>query len=184
MVGQMTRKKILILFAALVFLSVILTTPLSNIARFGANYDMPPSPEDVLSVEELNSFLSVWSEFMQKDLSQSMQQISLQQNSEIPSQVKRWLYTKGWNAERFFSTEQRLKELVAIATLQSNMEDNRRLLKTMPASSTKNLKKIISAQERQFETLNYNSGELALIRRNIYQIEQVLSGKAVLASEQ
>ena len=180
MVGQMTRKKILILCAALVFLGVILTTPLSNIARFGTNYDTPPSPEDVLNVKEINAFLSVWSDFMQKDLSKSMAQVSLRQDSEIPAQVRRWLEANGWNAERFFSMEQRLKELATIATLQNNLEDNRELLKTIPRSEADNLKNIIASQEKQFKSLSYNPEELALVRANLYQIEQVLSGKAVL----
>ena len=176
----MTRKKILILCGVLIFLSVVLTTPLSNIARFGANYDIPPSPKDTLNVKEINAFLIVWSEFMQRGLDKSMQQISLQENSEIPSQVRRWLRAKGWNAERFFSIEQRLKELAAIATLQNNLEDNRGLLKTMSGTGADNLKNIISSQEKQFKALSYDPNELALVRSNLYQIEQVLSGKGVL----
>ena len=176
----MARKKAWILLGVFVLLGVILTTPLSNIARFGANYDTPPSPEDVMSIKELNAFLEVWSDFMQKDLSKSMGQVSLQQDSEVPSQVRRWLNANGWNTERFFSMEQRLKELVAIATLQNNLEDNRGLLKTMSGSGADNLKNIISSQEKQFKALSYNPEELALVRANLYQIEQVLSGKAVL----
>lgn len=176
----MSRKKAWILLGVFVLLGVILTTPLSNIARFGANYDTPPSPEDVMSIKELNAFLEVWSDFMQKDLSKSMGQVSLQQDSEVPSQVRRWLNANGWNTERFFSMEQRLKELVAIATLQNNLEDNRGLLKTMSGSGADNLKNIISSQEKQFKALSYNPEELALVRANLYQIEQVLSGKAVL----
>lgn len=176
----MTRKNIFILIVTLVFLGIILTTPLSNIARLGNNYDTPPSAEEVLSVKELNAFLNVWSDFMQKDLSKSMQQVSLQQNSEIPSQIRRWIEGNGWNVERFFSVEQRLKELVSIATLQNNLEDNRGLLKTMSGQGADNLKSIISSQEKQFKALSYNPEELALVRANLYQIEQVLSGKAVL----
>ena len=173
----MTRKNFLILIVTLVFLGVILTTPLSNIARLGSNYDTPPSPEDVLDVEELNAFLNIWSDFMQKDLSKSMQQVSLQQNSEIPSKVKRWLGVNGWNAERFFSVEQRLKELVTIATLKNNLEDNRGLLKTISGSGADNLKNIIASQEKQFKSLKYNPSELMLVQSNLYQIKQVLSGK-------
>ena len=176
----MRRKKTIILLVALFFLGVILTTPLSNIARLGANYDTQPSFEDVLTVRELNSFLHVWSEFMQKDLGKTMGQVSLQENSEIPYQVKRWLSNKGWNAERFFSLEQRLKELVSIATLQNNLEDNKKLLKEMSGAGSDNIKDIVSAQEKHFKALSYNPKELAIVRNNLYQIEQVLSGKGVL----
>ncbi len=176
----MTRKKFFILLAAFFFLGIILTTPLSNIARFGANYDTRPVPEDVLSVKELNAFLRVWSEFMQKDLSKTMGQVSLQQNSEVPPQVKRWLSTKGWSAERFFSLEQRIKELVTVATLQNGLEDNRRLLKEMSGPGADNIKDIVSLQEKRLNALHYNPKELAIVRNNLYQIEQVLSGKAVL----
>lgn len=176
----MNRKKTLILLAALLVLAVVLTTPLTNIARFGASYNHPPSPENVLDVDEINAFLEVWSEFMQKDLSRSMHQVSLSQDSAVPAQVVRWLYAKGWNAERFFAVEQHLRELVAVATLQNSLEDNRRLLGKMSGDGVANLKNIIASQEQQFKALHYNPQELALVRANLYQITHILEGRAVV----
>ena len=177
---MMTRKKLFILAAALLVLAIVLTTPLTQIGRFGSSYDAPPSPENVLNAEEINAFLEVWSKFVRKDISRTMSQISLSSDSAVPAQVRRWLYAEGWNAERFFSVEQRLRGLKNIAELQNSLEDNRRLQAKMSGAGADNLKNIVDSQERQFRALRYNPQELALVRANLYQITQVLEGKAVV----
>lgn len=176
----MNRKKIFILIAALLVLAAVLTTPLTDIGRFGASYSHPPSPENTLDVGEINAFLEVWSKFMQKDISRTMSQVSLSSDSAVPAQVRRWLYAEGWNAERFFGVEQRLRELKSIAELQNSLDANRRLLVKMSGAGAENLKNIVESQERQFKALRYNPQELALVRANLYQITQVLEGKAVV----
>lgn len=172
----MSGKNLLILLASLVVLIMILSTPLTDIARFGSSYLDAPSADIRLDVQEINDFLRVWSDFEQKGLNQSMKQVSLNQDSRIPPHIVRWLYAKGWNAEHFFAVEQHLRELVTIAALQNNLEDNKKLQEKGVA----NVRQIIDEQERQFAALKYNPQELALVRANFYQISNILEGKAVL----
>lgn len=174
---MMNRKKVLILIAAILGLGIVLTTPLSNISRLGMERVKPTAPKELLDVDEINAFLVVWSEFAQKDISRSMAQISLSSSGEIPTRVIRWLYARGWDAQRFFVVEQRLRELVAIATLQNSLEDNRKLMSKMSGG---NLKDIVASQENQLKAQKYNPQELALVRGNLYQISQVLEGKGVV----
>lgn len=173
----MNWKNLSILLAALVLLLVVLTTPLNKISRFGSSHLGTPPANLVLTAAEVNSFMEVWSDFVQKGLADSMKQVSLNSDGAVPAQVVRWLNAKGWSAEYFFAVEQRLRELISVATLQNNLEDNQKLYEKSPND---NLRLIIRNQEERFAALRYNPQELALVRANIYQITNVLDGKAVI----
>lgn len=176
------KKKILILIASFLLLAVVLTTPLAELGRFGGAYDKRPEPEQTLSLEELNAFLNVWSEFMRKDIAgYSSLQLSLSSGGAadgFPPQLVRWLGRQGWNVERFFYNEQKVRGLLRAAALEENLNANRRLLKE--AHGNDNLKNIIRSQEEQLGLIKVNPEELALIKANLYQVNQIMDGKAVL----
>ena len=173
----MNWKNFSFLLAALVFLIVVLITPLNKISRLGSVHLGTPPANFELSAEEINSFMEVWADFMQKGLADSMKQVSLNSDGSVPPRVVRWLNAKGWSAEYFFAVEQRLRGLVSIATLQNNLEDNQKLYEK---NANDNLRRIIKNQKEQFAALRYNPQELALVRANIYQIVNVLNGSAVV----
>ena len=172
-----SRKNKWILLAAILVLFVVLTTPLSHLSFWG-NYNGDEFTEqDLLTVEEINSFMVVWSKFLHSDVGARFRPISLNKNDEIPSQVSRWITTQGWSAKRFFAVEQRLRRLVDIAYLQNNLAANIELQKK---TNVTNLSDIIKHQKNQLEALQYNPKELDLVSANLYQISEVLKGKAVL----
>lgn len=176
------KKKFLILVSAFVFLAVILTTPLADLGRFDSLYDEMPEQGHIITIDELNAFLSVWSEFMHKDIAgYSSQQLSLSRHdaeSGFPPQLVRWLKRQGWGAERFFYNEQKIRALINAASLEENLNANRQLLKKMEDND--NLKSIVRSQEEQLKLIKVNKQELELIKANLYQVSQILEGKAVL----
>lgn len=100
----------------------------------------------------------------------------------FPPQLVRWLKRQGWSAERFFYDEQKIRELANIASLEENVESNRKLLKKLEkdAASGANLKNIITRQEEQLKLARVNPQELELIKANLYQVNMIMDGKAVL----
>lgn len=180
------KRKLLILLLSFVLLAFILMTPLSDLGRFGSAYDRMPEQGEILDVAELNSFLSVWAEFMRKDVAgYKSQQLSLSSRGTadgFPPQLVRWLKRQGWSAERFFYDEQKIRELANIASLEENVESNRKLLKKLgkDAASGANLKNIITRQEEQLKLARVNPQELELIKANLYQVNMIMDGKAVL----
>ena len=172
-----SQKKKWILLAAILVLFVVITTPLSHLSFWG-NYNGDEFTEqDLLTVEEINDFMVVWSKFLRNNVGATFRQISLNEDDEIPSQVSRWLTTQGWSAKRFFAVEQRLRRLVDIAYLQNNLASN---IEFQKKTRVTNLSDIIKHQKNQLEALQYNPKELDLVSANLYQISEVLNGKAVL----
>ncbi len=100
------KKKFVILILSFVLLAAVLTTPLSDLGRFGGSYSRMPETAPVLTIDELNSFLGVWAEFMRKDVAgYRSQQLSLTSRGAadgFPPQLVRWLKRQGWNVEGFF----------------------------------------------------------------------------------
>ncbi len=174
------KQKNLIIIASLVLLSFLLTTPLTRITNFGSKYNQPISKDHIIDADELNDFLIMWAKFMRSDLEKNMRHISLSQEDKISPQVERWIEVHGWSAKRFWEIEQKVMNLVAIAKLINNLEDNKKFLNNAPNISAENLKTIIKNQETQLKNATYNPKELELVQANLYAVAQVLEGKAVI----
>lgn len=180
------KRKFLILILSFVLLAVILTTPLTDLGRFGNAYDRMPEQGEILDVDELNSFLSVWADFMRKDVAgYTSQQLSLScrgASDGFPPQLVRWLKRQGWGVERFFYNEQKIRELANVASLQKSIESNLKLLKKLgkDGAAGANLKNIVNQQEEQLKLARVNPQELELVKANLYQINLIMDGKAVL----
>lgn len=171
------QKKKWILLTAILVLFVVLTTPLSRLSFMGNYNGAELTGQDLLTVEEINDFMAVWSKFLRSDVGATFRQLSLNENDELPSQVSRWFTTQGWSAKRFFAVEQRLRILVNIAYLQNNLASNMEL---QQKTNVANLNDIIKRQKNQLESLQYNPKELELVSANLYQISEVLDGKAII----
>ncbi|MBE6445044.1 MAG: hypothetical protein E7019_03170 [Alphaproteobacteria bacterium] len=174
----MTRsKKRIILLSAIVILFITLTTPLTKISTVHLSYNDPLNESEILSVNEINDFMEVWSKFIKEGHYQKMTQISLSNDSQVPTSVISWLELEGWSAQRFFAVEQRLRFLVSVATLENGLEANIKLLKR---SRNINISNIVETQKQKLSSLKYSSQELALVKENMYQISAVLDGKGII----
>lgn len=184
----MNKKKILILLLTFVVLFFVLTTPLSRLGRFNQNkFNLPPQAGEVITVPEMKAFLETWSRFLQKDIGKyGVQQVSL--TGAKPSEgfspyLVRWLKKEGWNADRFFYVEQRLKAIVKTALLAENIDSNKKILEQRRREgkdgTVSNIMKIIEAQEKQFNTEKVTPQELDMVKGTLYQINAILEGKAI-----
>lgn len=171
------KKNKWILLATFVVLFLIVFTPLHRLSYFGVYRSAELEPNEILSIDEINDFMKVWSKFLISDASRLMGRTSLSQGNEIPSQVSRWVATQGWEAKRFFAVERRLRELVNISNLQNNLASN---IQMQNKTSGGNLRAIIEMQEKTLAAAKYNQQELDIVVANLYQISQVLDGKAIM----
>lgn len=172
-----SQKKKWILLAAIIVLFVVFTTPLSHLSFLGNYNGAEFTEQDLLTAEEINDFMVVWPKFLRSEIGATFLSMSLNDSNEIPSQVLRWFTTQGWSAKRFLAVEQRLRKLVEIAYLQNNLASNMEL---QQKSSGANLRDIIKSQKDRLGAAKYNPKELELVSANLYQISQVLDGKAVI----
>lgn len=151
-----------------------------------------PRIGEAITYPETVSFLQLWSEFMQKDISRyGLLQISL--TNTIPSegfspQLVRWLKNEGWDADRFFYVEQRLKAAVKTAYLTENLKTNRNILQHMSKHGPdkinyENMLEIVESQEQQLNVEKVRPEELILVSQDLYTIKDVLDGKVVYPRE-
>ncbi len=173
----MQRKyKFLIALGCFIFLFWFLSVPMSSMV-ISRPYAKAPTSEHTIDVDELNAFLTLWSQIMQGPLKNHINQVSLNSTSQYPSEIVKWLEIQNWNVERFFYDEQRIREILSCITLKNNMEGNKNLSRL---SGTK-MKKVISNQREELKNCRYPQEELSLIKDNMYTITEVLSGKAILS---
>ena len=174
----MSRKiKFAIILLSAVFLAWLIGQPLSEIGR-QRTYDDPPSAGQKLSAAELNEFLDLWSRMLHGKLHRYVGQISLSSGKSYPGPLVKWLKLQGWDVERFFYDEQRLRELIDCVALVENISGN----VAMSQHSTVNLSQIISEQRLRLKSCRFDQDELDLIKSNLYQITEVFSGRAVFAA--
>lgn len=187
------RHRYSVLFTAVVLLAWIISTPLPRLGKINLyGFDNPPRIGEAITYPETVSFLQLWSEFMQKDISRyGLLQISL--TNTIPSegfspQLVRWLKNEGWDADRFFYVEQRLKAAVKTAYLKENLKTNRNILQHMPKHGSdkinyENMLEIVESQEQQLNVEKVRPEELILVSQDLYTIKDVLDGKVVYPRE-
>lgn len=180
----MNLRNNLIILAAIFLVGWIIVTPVNRIGKINLNsYDRAPAADQTITPKEMKSFLMVWSQFLQKDLSRrGIQQLSLasgKPSEVLPAPLLRWLKGEGWNADRFFFVEQRLRAIVKTVVLKRNLEANQKMLSTVSGMDQENMRRIIAEQERQINAEKVTSEELKLVSDSLYQVNAILEGKAV-----
>ena len=161
------------------FLFFILTTPMSRLAVWQHFYSTPEKNAEVITPKEVNAFLDVWPEFLQTNAANGeASQLSLANGkaSEVLSpSLKRWFEVKGWDVDRFFYVEQRLRAIIKTEMLLSNIQNNKKLLEKGRDS---NLKNIINEQERQVNAEKVSTEELEMIRPVLYKVSKILEAES------
>ncbi len=160
------------------FLYFILTTPMPKLAVWQPFYGTPDENAEVVTPKEINAFLELWPEFLKTNAAnKEARQLSLANGkaSEVLSpSLKRWFEVKGWDIDRFFYVEQRLRAIVKTEMILSNIQNNKKLLEKGRDS---NLKNIISEQERQVNAEKISNEELEMIRPVLYKVNKILENE-------
>lgn len=170
-------QKFAIIFISFSLLIWLLLSPLTDI-DINRKYIEMPEDNHKLTQVELNDFLGVWSNFMQSTFKDSLKSTSLASKESYPSSFKNWLDLQHWSVERFFYTEQKVRDLLKYAEIKSRLEENMKIVK----SSNINLHSMNKDLQSKLERCPYDSTEIELIINNIYQITEVLSGRAILGN--
>lgn len=165
----MTRQvKLLILIIVFVFLGWFIGQPIHKIGPKGA-YQQEPAVNQPLTSEELNAFLEVWAQLMNSNLKERSGQLSLSSEKNYSGILTEWLSDKGWNTERFFYDEQRLRDLVKCVSLRAEFEGNKKLSKQKGID----LKAVVKEQKERLKYCSFGKEEMSLIANNLYQISQI-----------
>jgi len=160
------------------FLYFILTTPMHRLAVWQPYYGTPEENADVITDREVNAFLELWPVFLQTNAARkAVAQLSLANGkaSEVLSApLKRWFEVKGWDVDRFFYIEQRLRAIIKTEMLLTNIQSNKKL---MDKGKDENLKNIVTEQERRINTEKITPEELEMIRPVLYKVNKILENE-------
>ncbi len=132
--------------------------------------------------DEMNRFLPVWSEYLSSDVSQiGARQISLtlgKASEKFPLKTIHWLRKKGWNADRFFYVEQRLKAIVKSAFMQEHIKATVHVLETGGVSGVDptTVQRMIDDQKKRVNVEQITPAELDMVMPDLVLISDILDG--------
>lgn len=136
-----------------------------------------------ITESELKSFLSLWREFYAKYGEETyFTEVSLIQKlpSEIlPINMKLWLRFKGWDTNRFFYFEQRLREILDNINMKRHAKDvisvmNDSLKNENDKAMRENIKSVIATQQNILDNQTTNAEETALVEKYMNDVINVI----------
>jgi len=136
-----------------------------------------------ITQDELASFLPLWREFFSKYADKTdFSSISFTQNlpsDVLPFNMKLWLRSKGWETNRFFFVEQRLRDIINYINMKRHAKDvisimNEALDKEKNASTRENIKNVIATQQNVLDEQKSNAQEIALVEKHMNDIINVI----------
>lgn len=172
-------KKFAIIFASFIFLGWFVCQPLNEVFRYQPYMKMSEEGHKI-SHKELDAFLAVWSEMFYSYWGRTFDGKSLKDNQKYPKGLEKYLRMQSWDIERFFYDEQRIRDMMEYVDIQQKLKDSKQIAKS---GVRINLNDIISDMEKRLDTSSFDKKELELIEVNKYQIEEILTGRAILGKE-
>ncbi len=176
-------RKIVLIFAVIFILTGALTAAL-NIYK-EKRLEEINQPKTIGNIE-MQRFLQTWSEYLESKASRkgiSQLSLSTKEASEaLPSATVEWLKERGWNANRFFYVEQRLKAVVRSAFFQYHSQKMTEILDAQLKGEndkviTDNIKSLIDLQSKNMNIEKVTRAEIELVTPNIILIRDILNGK-------
>ncbi|MDD4556670.1 MAG: hypothetical protein PHE89_05025 [Alphaproteobacteria bacterium] len=177
----------------LLFILVLVTVGYVNLPLIMDNGEKFAKTEQVvedrgvgepISVGEINSFLNVWPDFTNSWVSKlGIPQLSLTTSNNmkrrLPYITIAWLNRRGWDADRFFYVEQRLRSIVRSAQTEEHVYQTIDILeKKMKESGDNygqmNVKHMIDYHKKSLNVEKVSSEEIKMVRSNLVEISKIL----------
>ena len=136
-----------------------------------------------ISEKELDEFLPVWSKFIKKYADNAgVSEVSLTQklpSEALPLKIKIWLKANGWDVNRFFYVEQRLRDDVNYIYIKRHSADvievmSKAMENEKNPNSRENIKNVISMQKEIIDSPKLNTPEMLLIERRLDDITSAM----------
>ena len=131
---------------------------------------------------EMDRFLPVWAEYLEDGVSRiGARQISLTMgpaSEKFPVKTVNWLAARGWNADRFFYVEQRMKAIVKSAFLQEHVKSTIRMLEQGGASGVDGsaVQRMIDEQKQRLGVEKISPAEIDMVTPDLVLISDILDG--------
>lgn len=135
---------------------------------------------------EMNSFLDVWEDYVNSWISNiGVRQLSLttstRPDKKMPYLTKAWLNRRGWEVDRFFYVEQRMRAIVKTLEAEDRAQKTIDLLEKQmkyetSGGSIENIKRLIAYQESIINIEKVTKKEKEMVRPRLEEISKLLIG--------
>lgn len=128
---------------------------------------------------EMDRFLPVWAEYMEdeiRNVGAGQLSLGMEDGKEkfLPELV-RWLKKRGWNAERFFFVEQRLKTIVKTAFWQEHAQSTEQMLRQSEMDESA-VQRMIDEQKQRLTVGKVTPAEVEMVKPDLILISDILDG--------
>lgn len=184
-------RKVILLFSIVTLIVIYTNLPLfEKPETFKSRAEVAREKEDrkaigePLTREEINSFMRVWGDYKYSWVSKiGIQQVSFttsrRASKKVPYVTRAWLYRKGWDVDRFFYVEERLKAIVITLEAEDRANKTAELLEkqyeveTNPLSK-ENIRKLIDYQKNLLNIERVTRAERDMVRPYLKDISELL----------
>ena len=99
-------------------------------------------------------------------------------SEKFPVKTVNWLAARGWNADRFFYVEQRMKAIVKSAFLQEHVKSTIRMLEQGGASGVDGsaVQRMIDEQKQRLGVEKISPAEIDMVTPDLVLISDILDG--------
>lgn len=145
--------------------------------------EVSTSPE--ISTSELRAFLKTWHKYLEDGMDKvGYSQLSLSSKNsatEINPKVARWLKRKGWNPDRFFYVEQRLRAIIATIKrderiVKTNMMIKKRLKNEDNGNLATALSRLSENESKKLNVEQITEVERRLVAPELEEVIIILKG--------
>ena len=146
------------------------------------------SKDSVVTFEEMEKFLMVWSVFLEKGLDKN-DGVKIDFRDKKPSKVfpistLDWLKRQGWDPDRFFEVEQRLRAITTYASRKKGSDSivktlEYQLSQTTDPEMAKNLMAMIDEQVDMYKDTEVSPSEVRMVMPNLEAVQKILDGEVI-----
>lgn len=172
-----------LLFLGIYFANIIFTKSQEEQNRIEQMLNKP-----FIDREEMNKFLPIWAEYLASDVSKiGAKQLSLtmgKASEKFPLKTISWLASRGWNADRFFYVEQRLKAIVKSAFMQEHIKATENMLKSGGNTDIDStiMQRMLADQKQRMNIEQITPEEIDMVMPDLVLISDILDGTKTLSA--
>ena len=181
---------IIIAVLAVVFIFVPFYNPKKEMLKRSRLQELL-SKENVITFDEMNRFLETWSKFITKkyhlDGKEKIDWYDKKPQKVFPHNTLKWVESQGWDVNRFFEVESRLRAITIYASRKKGGDLIIRSLESQLAQTTdpevtRNIMAMIDEQSEMYNNVKntkFSDSEVRMVMPNLEIVKDILDGKAI-----
>ncbi|MFV0627323.1 MAG: hypothetical protein ACK5N8_08250 [Alphaproteobacteria bacterium] len=140
-----------------------------------------------ITPNEINSFLEVWPDYVNSWVSHfGVSQLSLTNSDNIKKKTPYitiiWLNRRGWEVDRFFYVEQRLKSIVRSAQAEEHVRETiflleKKLQQETDGSARQNVEAMMKYHQKSLNVEKVSQAEIKMVQPRLSEISEILELK-------